>query len=299
MNREKAPSQAMVTEDGLAIYIGNDRTIHPFYKTVSFEMRVKLPLMPLEASLYRSLEDGSEGVVRLHIRSALAQLGVDAFHPSSVTMRLENDCLIIDTLITSFNGDTGLKVIERMRSLIADGRNPKVMHAGFFPHASRVSAETDVHSAIHNGSLKIGTGDIYADGSIGLAPVSPLYRLRADAFVGDAIDRILTGEGRSILATLWEEPDLIPAKITSKEFLVTGVVLDTTHYHVVLRREVLTGGVHAEVVHGESCILQAGRTRGGSRQLELWNTNGKDQETALLRVVADLYQASVIVEPGH
>lgn len=298
MNTENAPSQALITSDGKAMHIGNDTTVHPAYGTPSFELRAELVLTPEEAALYKELTEKGTGVARLHIRSALAQLGVDAFHPAVLDMRLEGDTLVIETLITSFNGETGMAVIERMRRLIAEQTFPRIMHAGLFPHVARVGSAEEVKALVADGSLRIGGTDIYPDGSIGLTPAFPLYRFRTDA-LDDVIDGILTGEGRSTLMSLWENLDVLPSAMRSREFIVTGVEVETTHHHVVLRREVLTDGVHAEVVHGESCILQAGRTRGGSRQLELWNANGHPQRTDALRIVADLYKASAIAEPGH
>lgn len=291
--------QAMITGDGAAVHIGTRQEVHPVYGTPSFELHARLPLGTEEVALYQELTAHGTGFARLHIRSALAQLGLDAFHPSCAASRLHEGELVIETLITAFNGETGYRVIDRMRELIASGASVRVMHAGLFPHVSRVATAEDVRALVGGGELDINGADIYADGSVGLVPASPLYRLREGALTAEAIDAIVTGPGRASLLSLWSAPGELPPHIASKEFLVTGVGVHTRDHHVVLRREVLTGGEHAEVVHGESCILQAGRTRGGARQLELWNRNGKVQPTAELRVVADLYRAAEVAEPGH
>lgn len=291
--------QAMITGDGAAMHIGTRQEAHPVYGTPSFGLRARLPMNAEEVALYEELTGNGTGFARLHIRSALAQLGLDAFHPSCTASRLHEGALVIESLITAFNGEVGYRVIDRMRELVSLDVPVRVMHAGLFPHVSRLETAEAVHALVSGGTLDINGADIYADGSVGLVPASPLYRLREGALTAEAIDAIVTGQGRASLLPLWSAPGELPAHIASKEFLVTGVGVHTRDHHVVLRREVLTGGKHAEVVHGESCILQAGRTRGGARQLELWNRNGKTQPTAELRVVADLYRAAEIAEPGH
>lgn len=290
---------ARVTGDGYAVFIGDDPVVHPVYQTQSFVLLAELPLTPEEAALYVELIQHDSGVVRLHIRSALAQLGVDAFHPTSLSMQLEDGLLKIETLITSFNGDMGMRVINDMRELIHKGEMPRIMHAGLLPHTARVQSGTEVEKLCKEGSLKIDNADIYADGSIGLPPQGAVYHFREQACTHDAICSILLGEGRATLASLREEECELPELIFSGDFLVTGVDLHTKDHHVVLRRETLEGDRTSSVIHGESCVLHAGRTRGGTRQLELWNAHGRTQKVPALRVVADLYRASAVAEPGH
>jgi len=292
-------ASAMITSDGHAVHIGTEATQHPIYGTPSFELRASLPLTEGEALLYGELQSQSSGVTRFHIRSALAQLGLDAFHPATVDVRFKDGGLDIITLITSFNGDRGQRVIECMRAMIQQAQKPRIMHAGLFPDATRVSSAALVAALVEQESLIINGSDIYDDGSIGLVPAAPLYTFEDNLCTDDLIHSILVGDGRATLASVRSEESDLPKAMHSKAFLVTGVDVHTRDHHVVLRREVLSGGVHANVVHGESCILQAGRTRGGSRQLELWNANGKAQITESLRIIADLYKTSTVIEPGH
>lgn len=292
-------ASAMITSDGHAVHIGTETVQHPVYRTPSFELRASLPLTAQEALLYAHLQSQGGGVARFHIRSALAQLGLDAFHPATLDVRLTDGSLDILTLITSFNGEGGQRVIECMRGMIQRAQKPRIMHAGLFPHAARVSSAEVIKALVEQESLIINGSDIYDDGSIGLVPAAPLYSFADTLCTDGLIQSILLGDGRATLASIRTESSELPLEMHSKAFLVTGVDVHTRDHHVVLRREVLSGGVHANVVHGESCILQAGRTRGGSRQLELWNANGKAQVTQSLRIVADVYKASTIIEPGH
>jgi hypothetical protein len=290
--------RAHVSSDGCALKIGMDAIEHPIYGTTSYYLLAALTLSPEEKCLYECAESG-DGLFRLHIRSALAQLGVDAFHPSCAKIVMTENVLRIETLITSFNGEGGMHVISRIRTLIDQGVFPRIMHAGFFPKAAKLQTAAQVNELITSQSLYIGDADTYADGSVGLIPADPLYTFRREAITSESIDTILMGHGRATLVKLRGKSAALPEQLLPGAFIVTGVNVETKDHHVVLRREVLTDGVHAKVVHGESCILQAGRTRGGSRQLELWNTNGTPQPLKKLRVVADIYKAAAVAEPGH
>lgn len=289
---------SFITRDGYVVSVGEDEVLHPVYNIPSYEMTVHLTLSPEELLLYRHISSSGEGVIRMHIRSSLAQLGVDAFHPSTSIVNIEGAILSISTLIVSFNGLIGQNVIGCIRGLSKNQIKPCVMHLGLFPHKTRVKSAHAVQDLIDKKLLRIDGADMYQDGSIGLVPIAPLYTYDSELCTENAISHILFGNGRKNLISLRKE-DALGDTLDPGVFLVCGVAIDTTQNHVVLRREVKTNTCQmTDVVHGESCILQAGRTRGGSRQLELWNRGNAPINIRSLRIIADMYRADDSILPG-
>lgn len=291
---------AHITQDGIATQLGSERLLHPAYGTDAYGLRVSLTLTPHESELYREFVERHTGEVRWHVRSFMAQLGLDAFHPSSTSSRLQGDQLEIDTLLTNLNGEKGVRAIEMQRSLMQQGHEPRVMHAGLLPHAAKVCTAAVVRLLLASRKLAIAPdADVYGDGAIGLPPNEIVYRFRDEAWTEQSIAAMLLGQGRETLFSMRDEQDSLPVYLGPREFLVTGVKLETTNHHVVLRRTVVADGERTKIIHGESCVLHAGRTRAGWRQFEIFNTGNAPQLTETMRVVADLYRASVVADPGH
>lgn len=285
----------VTVEDGYVVTIG-DSASDSSHGMPSFGMKVFLPLQSSENELYMDIVGSQAGKVVEHVRSFLAQLGLQAFGEGITTHISANSGIEIDTQITSLNGEKGLRVIDSLRTLLYEGYKPAIMHVGLFPDSARVTSSCDVQEACARGALYINGGDIFDDGSIGL-PNATGYSFAEQAWSHAEITSMITANGRKKLSAM-RLPAAMPDSMESEDFLVTGFHLDTKAFHVALRTNTISEGQMSPVIHANSPVLHAGRTT-GERQFELKIPKGFSQKIEPLRVVADLYRAADPRQSGH
>lgn len=292
---------AHVTGDGVVVGVSDKRQVHPVYGTDAYEMELKLPLFKNEAEQYLELTSARIGDVRCHVRSAIAQMGNDAFHRDTLEHFIRGEVLMIRTLLTNLNGSKGQSVITTTRNLVHHGHEPRFMHAGLLPHHARVSQKEEMLVAQKEKVITVSSdADFYDDGSIGL-PHKALYGFNDAAFTTEQIAQILMKEGgREILERNRFPVEEFPQKLQKGQFLVTGTDLRSVAYHVVLRPALVAEEGNIPAFQTESPVLHAGRTdTPNHRQLEVIVQDDYEVPLRDTRVVAEFYRASVIAQPGH
>ena len=295
------PQEALITDDGYVTAISSRPERHPLYGTDAYGMNVEMPLRKEEQSLLELLQsaDGEIGKFLLHIRSFLAQLGVDAFYPETTQVRLAGGSADIRTLLTSLSEECGHRVIEEIRRMVAEGRRAYLGRGSLLPLSARLNAE-QVRTHMREGDLVAEGASVASDGALRL-PLLPMeYRYDAVPLQSDVLQPILAKEGsgrRRIFDSRKIVPSL-PSPLASGQFFVGGFDLHTRCSHAIIDTQTCDkDGNPTNALHLSAVLMDAGRTFEGDRQAEL-RANGRPVDLARLRLHADLYRAAKLDEPG-
>lgn len=292
-------SAAMVSEDGCLMDAGTVVSQHPVYRTAAVEGRVFIPLTPEQAALAEEIIKHGIGSIRILLRSALGQLGIDGFHPDVTVIRMAGQGLEVETLVTHLDGPNSREAMMALTTLVGAPTKPPIGRAALLPDAS-LRNKREVRRLIRDEELCVAEAAQVGDRGELLLPVEPVRytfgpKVRELATIVD----MLRGSARGVLKEHRTEHPL-PDMLKSREFLVAGVHVDTPYNHVILDRVVQVGGEVSDIVHTEAVGLIAGRTvlGAGNRQVELWNANGRPVKVKDMQVVGRVYAPSVIELPG-
>lgn len=278
---------------------------HPIWKRDGVHGDIVVELDETEAMIAEEILQQRIGKVILAFRSFLAQLGIDAGHEETTSMKIKRRILHINTLLTNVNGENGQKVLDVLSDLARhDGGVKPIVGRGLFLPDEALCSRDDVDFA-----KKIDACDwdprgvLQEDGGIALPPLPVTYRMKKEAYDKAALEKVLRGgSGRAMLRQNRTKEEELPREIGTNDFFVGGFDLHIPGaLHAVLRRRTEDGvGKELPVYHSGAVLLAAGRTDRmfGDRQTELVNVNGRPVATENVHVIADLYRASAVEAAG-
>ena len=289
------PSEALVTKDGVITGMGNHPDSHREYRTGAYGLRVQIPLSREEQFLaQRVLKNRGMGMLRLVVRSCIAQLGVDAFHPDVTDVRIQSGHMVVETLVANYSTDPGNHIMDALRAVSNHGR-AKFARAAILPESATLSAQRIDDALVARTIRAPGAVVVETKGVDVLA--LPLrhdfhYAFQYDQLPHDRLIRMIMGNGRDVLRSARPPRDGLPEVLRPHGFFVGAIDIDYTKYHLVLEPETIRNGVSSPLVHGQSCVLDSERTgTEGPVQVELRNINGTPETLSNLSMCARVYVA--------
>lgn len=239
---------------------------HPRYDTGAVSARLHCDIPRDHVALADEILRQKTGIIRTHVRSALAQLGIQAFEDAYTTYELKGSTLVIDTLLTDLRAGRGSHTIAALYTLFR--QHPKghlrLAHTGLFPDEAKVKEI----------SFPIQTG--YTIGK---------------QFAPTEIGDMLAGSAREWIQRHRHEMPALPGTLDTGAFFLGGIDAKALNGHTVLiDPDAEVDGAPSAVSHLHSHILQKGRSH-ELRQVELFN-KGPAVPLGLLRITGTAYECA-------
>ncbi len=290
-------TEAHVTQEGIVTAVSRRKEEHPVFKTPARGIRLEIPVTPDEKRMMRILRERDE--VQWHVRSSVAQLGVEAFDPATTMVHFDNhDSVVVDTLCTSLSGENGERVIHEMGRLSRLHEWAIFGRALMLPAAARRGHDA-VQDQLKARTLRAKNVRVRPDGEISMPLLPVEYKFDDALFDDDALMQILTKQtgGRALLSKYRTEHPL-PSLVPSHGFFVGRIDVHSSTDHVLLKSETF----HDDTVKGDgiqtkSPCLDGGRSVNGSRQVEI-RVNGNPVDVSRLWMRASLYKAAILQAAG-
>lgn len=248
----------------------------------SVPAEIIVPMTGRELRLAHGLNNAE---IRLSIRSALAQLGLDGGLIDETNIVMESDHARVTTELTEWHGTP---VIDAIANVAREGVRVAVGRLALLPADAKVPyeefADEDLpfeHTYIGRDRIAIPLGvDVYRyDGG-------RLRRREVEEILRAPSAREALAQHRQNQPNAFLDP--------AEHFHLASMHVETPKHHVVLSSDVFRHGKLVQSLrHGNALFLDAGRTR-GERQAELFGqlpSYGRPSEYAL---AADVYRAAPV-----
>lgn len=238
---------------------------HPVFGTPSMHATFRIKLNNSAAQLAEEILKHRTGQIRWHVRSALAQLGLEAFGDEYSECFLRGNRLIMDTHLTDLRVPDRSPTLEALRYLFHTKKKGsfRVAHAGLFPDAAR-------------------------QGKVSF-PIEAAYRL--DRMFGhEEIEQMLSGSARK-----WIEDHRysvpVPETIDQGAYFLGGIDVRGHNGHTVLLDPVVeVDGTESLLGQSQSPILQKKRSGSGYRQVEIKHRGRKAVPVSAVRVTGSVFE---------
>ncbi len=288
---------ADISQDGHIVGMSAHTERHPVYKTEAVDCKFSVRFTLEQAGLAYELLRRFPGDISFSIRSALAQLGIDAFHPDCTETEIDGTSFITHTLITHLDEGRSEPVFNALRHVAGQGKQPSFSRVSLLPDQAIVP-QNELLESIAKQRLELSADVlILPDGKMCLPLEHIQYFFDDSLRTPEALERIIAGSARGAIKDARTSQPALPEQLHAREFLVTGANISTPDFHIVLENMTFIRGEVSSIVHSASFFLDAGRTvkGAGDRQLELWNADGGSVQTADIQAVARAYRPSRIL----
>ncbi len=272
-------SIAHVTGDGYIRRLG-EPTEHDYGRSVPAE--IVIPMNGRETRMTRGLNNAE---VRLTIRSALAQLGLDGGVVEETNIRINSDHALVTTVLTEWHETP---VIDAIANVARERIRVSIGRLALLPQEAKVPYEELADEDLPFEHTYVG------DDRISIPLGVDAYRYDGGHLSRREVEEILRAP--SAREALAQHRQTRPDALLNPEeyFHLASMHVNAPSHHVVLRNEVLRHGkVVPSLRHGNAMFLDRHRTR-GERQAELFGQllgYGKPTEYSLL---ADIYRAAPV-----
>lgn len=152
---------ALSTPEGVLTGMSSSAQCYPDYHTPGFEVRINVQLPEGMRETFRQAIERTDGnIIRpidVHLRSGLAQAGLEAGHPSCTQVKMQGNAACITTMITDVNDLRRHPVLKMVRSM-AQERHVQMMELLYLPDEAKTGEE--MLPLLSGGSYKIRWQDI-------------------------------------------------------------------------------------------------------------------------------------------
>jgi hypothetical protein len=293
---------ALITEDGFATGLSEHIEKHPLYGTDSRELKMIIPLTEQERELAAKLHRGAVmGKQQRHVRSALCQLGVDAFDLKATSTRMIPEGEEITTLITSLSGEDGYRVIDQIEQMIGQGREAYVGRASLLPAIAKLRF-SDVKDQMENGDIRAQGAKLRPSGILAVPPMPVEYRFDlsklSDSDLQDILAKHMSGRGRISQPDMRTELPTRPKTLEAGQFFVGKIDLNIRLSHAILGAVPEDAqGNPTKATHNSALAMDGGRTQDGDRQVEV-RANGHPVDLDGMWFPVELYRAAKLEMAG-
>lgn len=275
----------MLMEENLTAHVTGDGYVRRLGVAVprdygrSVTAEIIVPMTGREIRLARGLNNAE---IRLTIRSALAQLGLDGGLIDETTIMMKSDHAFVTTELTEWHESP---VIDAIANVSREHIRVSVGRLALLPGSARASYH-EFQDAIPFDHLR------HEDDRIGIPLGVDTYHYDGGHLRRIEVEQILKSPSAREALAKHRQTNPSAEFDPLQYFHLASMRVDSPRYHIALRNEVLK---HHKLIttarHGNAMLLDAGRTM-GERQAELFgqlpNFGHKPNEYALL---ADVYRA--------